>query len=258
MPLSLNEVKNTFQKNIELVEDLLTFDELIQKVCLNSLRKAKRGLDKFSIDNPSFSVDKEISIIADIRSHGSLKSHYEIMYNQCVVLLVSYFASAVEDIFVAAFTQKFNEKEIKCPEKEEIKFGLVELQDISQEINNKIGEMVIAKKEISFQNMQSIARAFNTYLGFEPEKDDDVNNIILSQACRHCIVHNGGMLNEKSTKQISSAIPRGIKEVLKKDDKIQFQPEEIEIISNSMLNYIDKLLKGLTDDEIAIIEGKGE
>ena len=48
-------------------------------------------------------------MVRDIRSNDSLRTHYQTMYNQCVVLLVSYFASAVQQVFETALPSKLKE-----------------------------------------------------------------------------------------------------------------------------------------------------
>jgi hypothetical protein len=254
MPSTLNDIIEAFSKNIVSVKQLLKLDDFIQEVCLNAFRKIELFYSNHKVNNPQFKIDPEVKTLSDIRKHQSLRPHYEIMYNQCVVLLVSYFTSSMEDVFEIGFNTRFQEKTLIGTE-QDIKFKLDELQDIGQDMANRIGEIVIAKKEISFQDMQSIARTSKDYFGFEPKREDiDVNNIILSQACRHCIVHNGGVFSEKGAKQISSATPRGIKQGLQKGDRIQFEPSEIEIIASSMLCYIDKFIIGLVPKNVANIK----
>jgi hypothetical protein len=44
------------------------------------------------------------------------------------------------------------------------------------------------------------------------ERDKDVNNIILGQACRHVIAHRGAVVDERLVRQVKGAQPRTIKE----------------------------------------------
>jgi hypothetical protein len=96
--------------------------------------------------------------------------------------------------------------------------------------------------------MQSIARSFEQYIEIdEIPHDKVVNNIILSQACRHCIVHDGSAVNKKAVEQLKSANPRDLKPNLKIDDKILFTEDEIKVIATSMMQYIDQLIGLLTE-----------
>ncbi len=89
--------------------------------------------------------------------------------------------------------------------------------------------------------MQAIHRAFKEYLNISIEKDNTVHNIILAQACRHVIVHSGGVASERLTRQIKGAYPRDVKDKITKDSKVQFSPDEVETISESMKKYIESL-----------------
>jgi len=242
----LNHILDNFTKNVDSIEKLVNFDDMVQMLCLSALRKAEEGLKKFSAEkHPSYSVEREIISITNIRTNESLRPYYEVMFNQCVVLLVSYFASAVEDIFQNSLTHKIRYGQLSKLGKEEIKISLSELKQIDFNVLGNIGQIIATFKDLSFQDMRSIARAFNNYLDYEPTKDKDVNNIILSQACRHSIVHSGGVINDKIAKQISNAKPRDLKKELKASEQVQFHPGEIKIISKSMICYIEKLVSAL-------------
>jgi hypothetical protein len=89
--------------------------------------------------------------------------------------------------------------------------------------------------------MQAIHRAFKEYLTISIEKDNLVNNIILAQACRHVIVHSGGVASERLIRQIKGAFPRDVKSEIKRDNKVQFSPDEVEIVSKSMGKYVKSL-----------------
>lgn len=241
----LNQIKSNFSDNVAIVEKLMKFDEVVQLFCLNALRKANEGLEKFGngcANHPSYNIKPMIKQIEDIGLHDSLQPNYEIMFNQCVVLLVSYFGSAIEDLFQEALQNKINNKKLGKLADEEIKLT------IGQLVDGNIVDLFILKKDISFQDMQSIARAFKDYIGVdEIPRDKTVNNIIISLACRHCIVHNGSIVNKKVSGQIKSAKPRDLKPNLEVEDKILFTEDEIKVIAASMTQYIDQLIGLLTE-----------
>jgi hypothetical protein len=216
----LNQIKSNFADNVAIVEKLMKFDEAIASFCLSALRKTDDGLKSIGYDkHPSFSVKPMIKQIENIRDNDSLEHNYEIMFNQCVVLLVSYFGSAIEDLFGASLKYKIDNKELgKKLEGEEIKLTVGQLV-----YDKNIVDLFILKKDISFQDMQSISRAFVDYIGVdEIPRDKVVNNIILSTACRHGIVHDGSIANKKIMVQIKTANPRDLKEDIKFNEAIRF------------------------------------
>lgn len=220
----------------------MKFDEAIQLFCLNALQKANKGLENFGCaDHPSYNIKPLIKQVENIRQHESLRPSYEIMLNQCVVLLVSYFSSAIEDLFQEALKNKIENRKLGQLEKEEIKLTLGQLV-----YENNIVDLFISKRDISFQDMRSIAKAFEQYIEIDKIPHDKVvNNIILSQACRHCIVHDGSTINKKTIEQLKDAKPRDLKLDMNIDDKILFSEDEIKIIITSMGQYIANLLKKL-------------
>lgn len=235
----LNAILNNFRTNTERIDSLLSFDELVQQICLSGLRKAKKGLERCNAQNhPSFSVDNQISLIERIRENESLVSHYQVMYNQCVVLLVSYFSSAVEDIFKETMKDRLERGSLTKIEDEEIKVT------ISQFKTGDIAEIFVQKKDdINFQDMRSTLRSFEEYLGFQKtERDEIIDNIILAQAMRHCIVHNGCKINSKCIRQLRDANKRTLKTDLHDNDEIQFNEDEVHTIKMNMLDFINRLI----------------
>lgn len=246
----IKKITDNFKENVDSVHKLVNFDEIVQMFYLNGLKRAEKGLKRYGAeDHPNYSVKNQIKSISNIRENKSLRPHYEVMLNQCVVLLVSYFASAIEGLFEFSLTDKIKNHPLGKLGREEIKISLSDLEQLDFNLSEDVGRIIVATKQISFQDMKSIARVFNEFFGFEPSKDQYVNNIILGQACRHSIVHSGGIVKQKIAKQISMAIPRDVKNELKTGDKIQFSAEEIEIVSKSMIHYIDKLVFALNNSQ---------
>lgn len=242
----IDQIRDNFIENLDSVQKVVNFDDIVQMLCLKALKRAEEGLKKFGGEkHPHFSVENVIKSITNIRDNESVRPYYEVIFNICIVLLVSYFASAVEDIFQISLTHKIRNGPLGKLGKEEIKVSLSELEQIDFNVLDNIGQIIVMRQDISFQDMRSIARAFNNYFDFEPTKDKDVNNIILSQASRHSIVHSGGVINAKIARQISNAKPRDIKKELNVNEQVQFDPDEIKIISKSMIRYIDKLVSAL-------------
>jgi hypothetical protein len=112
------------------------------------------------------------------------------MLNQCNVLLVSYFSSAAADIFRAGVTDAVKNGTRDAILKEKITIELDGLREIGGDVIERSGDLFLANhREINLQNMFSIAEAFENYFGYKRVPDEVVNDISLSHACRHVIVH---------------------------------------------------------------------
>jgi hypothetical protein len=125
--------------------------------------------------------------------------------------------------------------------KEELRLSVAALHSAIGDLKDSVPDLLIQSKDISFQDMQSISRTFRTYLQIDIQKDEIANDIILGQACRHVIVHTGGVVDEKLLRQVSGAKPRRVKENLRLGENVQFAPEEVERVAEAMRAYIGSL-----------------
>jgi len=232
-------VAKRFEKHVASVNNLINFDRDVLDHAITNLRTLSEKLRKHhQIDNPHLSVDSTLKSIEDIRKNDSLRSRYKTIVNQGLVLLVSYFASSVHDLFRRGIQTVLDKEESSDLFKAQVKISLRELKDVNFEVKDIVPELLIQSKDISFQDMQSIGRTFKEHLGIEIDKDEDVNNIILGQACRHVIVHSAGVINDRLIRQIASANPRTVKNKLTIGQEIEFSPEEINVVAQSMTKYI--------------------
>jgi hypothetical protein len=232
----------TFKTNIESVEKLINFDREVLDIAITSIEELHESLlNKQKITNDQLNGKRTLDIIKGIRTNDSLKSRYSIINNQSIVLLVSYFSSAVADLFRYASQIAIETHKEKSVLDEEIKIKVSDLSQLNATPGEVIGDLLISKNNISFQDMKSIQREFKKYFGIKIEKDDNVNNIILSQACRHSIAHEAGIVNKRILNQLQSATPRNIKQELKLNDLIEFSEKEIKQVSESMLSYVSNL-----------------
>lgn len=246
MELIFDQILKSFKKNVDSVYTLMEFDEIVQTFCINALQRTVDFLKKHDMSkHPSCNIEKELKQVQKIRSHESLKPHYKTILNQCIVLLASYFASAVESLFTAAVPHKLEHGGTKKLNAAELKLKMGDIQLLGFNLSNVIGELIATQKDISFQDMQSIARAFDDYLGFDPKKAKNVNNIILALACRHALVHSGGVTTKKTISQIIDAVPRDIKIELSLNQKILFTTDEVKIVGKSMTIYLNSLIRGV-------------
>ena len=232
----------SFDQNFRSVIDLAEFDHVVLASAIYSITKIKDIQEKhLKLENPKYKLDQCLNQLKNIKENESMRITYKHIFNQCIVLLVSYFGAAISDLFEIYkkyfIEDYFNKKLIK----EDIKFTIEELKENDFNLKNKFGEIFSKKMGISFQDMKSISNVFYDYMNFRPVKDEITNTIILAQACRHTIVHDGGIINRRVIKQVSKANPRIIKNELIEDTNVEFSIDEITTIGKCMKEYIKRL-----------------
>jgi len=236
----MNKIVEQFNINVESVYELANFDRVVLDFVINLVLSQKNvhGVNRLQIN----ATENAAKALKNVRDHDSLRPKYQTVFNQCLVLLVSYFGLTINNLFNSYLTEflKLGLIPPNCG-KEEIKVSLTELETLNYDVLGNIGELVVSSKDISFQDMQSIARAFRDWLGYEPKQDRDVNNIIVGQACRHVIVHSGSVVNKRLLFQIRNATPRDLKLIFVENELLRFSPDEIEIVGKSMIQYVERL-----------------
>jgi hypothetical protein len=238
----MQKILDNFSKNIADVEQLIAFDTDVLGFVIKSIEDLNKGLIKsMDITNEEMNGARLIQILKTIRENSSFKPRYSLILNQAIVLLVSYFASAIEDIFSLAVGQALRTNAMARLMKEEVKITIAELMEAASNTEEAVVALLIEKKDLSFQDMQAIHRAFREYLGVEMEKDATVNEIILAQGCRHVIVHAGAEVTHRLIRQISNATPRTIKNQPAIGSVLQFSHAEIETVATCMKQYLTNL-----------------
>ena len=239
-----DKITSNFASNVEAVRKLMDFDTTLLQICLSMLKSTNEKIKKSKATNLFF-LDKAINSLEDIRENDSLKPFYETIYNECIVLLVSYFASALKDLFSACIEECIISGKSDRLKNQEIKFRVNELQSPVFDLTAFTCDSI--SQSISFQDMQSIRRAFKEYFGCDMEKNNHMNNIILAQACRHSIVHSGAGIDRKLVAQVSNAKPRDLKLQLIEGEVLRFTPDEIQSVAENMTYYLNELQSKVVD-----------
>jgi hypothetical protein len=231
----------TFRKHFESVQRLMNFDRDLVDFALQMVSELRDRLNKGGFQNPLLNVDSTLRALQQVRQNDSLRPRYETIFNQSLVLLVSYFASTMHELFADALRIVVLTNENADLFKEEVKVSIRELRDSSADFSSGLPDILIKTKDISFQDMQSISRAFQTYVNVSLPRDLFTNDIILAQACRHVIVHAGGLADAKFMRQVLNATPRNVKQSVSVGTQVQFTPGEVERVGLSMSQYIEAL-----------------
>lgn len=237
-------IATTFAENARDVERLIDFDRDVVDIMILSLEALKKDVPS-QFHSFAGRIDRTATVMRSIRDNESLKSKYGTVCNQAVVLLVSHFSSAIGDLFRKAVTAALNNEGNETLLNEELKLTFREIKDRNWNLKNSAGDLLIAKKDLTFQDMQSTVRAFDSYVGIQIVKDQCTNNIIFGQASRHVIVHASALVTDRMLKQVAKATPRTLKKNLEPDKPLVFSKEEVLELKSELLNFIEKLVNNL-------------
>jgi hypothetical protein len=245
----LRQPLSTFQANVVVVEGLLEFGNLIIAAAVEGLRKVEVELEAKHLNSIVDLVRNRARMLENIKTE-SLRPQYEAMFNQCVVLLVSHFGSAVHSLFRNAVESALRTNSQLPVVSHELKVSWQSVTDSDEPKEALFAELLISQQDLSFQDMQSIGRAFKTHLKVEIPKDRSLNNIIAGQASRHVIVHNAGRVDGRMVRQLRDAEPRDLATSLSPGATVTFAPSEIRVLAESMTSYLSTL-KGATERSLA-------
>ncbi|HJZ72383.1 MAG TPA: hypothetical protein VKE51_11640, partial [Vicinamibacterales bacterium] len=228
-----------FETNVESVHQLINFDRAVMDFAIEQVSKLHDRLSHKFL-NPADNGQHTLLALQNVRTNDSLRRTYRLVANQGIVLLVAYFGATVSDIFREGVNRATAPGRQPSWSDEELKLAVAELLSIRDE-RQSIGELLQTTKNISFQDMQSIVRAFKDYLGITPSRNTTMNNIIVAQACRNVIAHVGGRADRRLVNQIAKADPRTVKCELREGDAIEFADHEVRAVSESMRVFVDYL-----------------
>ena len=243
-------ILNAFEANVESVRELANFDHIVLEFAISGLENCIAKLKRsHGIDNPYLVPINTLKNLQNVRQHDSLRPRYADMFNQCVVLLVSYLAVAMEEVFVANIARSIPTMTKPTILAEEIRISIADIQKAAYDVSSHIGEWIMKKKDISFQDMQSLRRAFSDYFSIEMPRDDYMNDIIFAQASRHIIVHRGGVINSRFLQQIKDASPRRVKAEVPTEGKILFDESDVTTIADSMVQFVRAIVLQLNRNQ---------
>jgi hypothetical protein len=245
MSEDFKESIGTFRANVAVVDGLLDFGDLIIKVAVDGLREVALDLEKRGLHSAAGPVRNRADLIWNIKRGDSLRPHYEAMYNQCVVLLVSHFGSAVHTLFKRAIETSLRGNVSVPAASHELKVSWQSIVESDDRPEGLFADLLISQQDISFQDMQSIARAFKNHLRVEIPKGADVHNIIAGQAARHAIVHAGSEVDDRMVRQLKDANPRDLLPSVTVGEKVRFAPQHVRLLAAAMTSYLDDLLPRL-------------
>lgn len=245
MELTFEDTAQSFSANALEVDRLLTFDRLIIDVAVDGLKQIEAALEERSLHSVLPVVRNRAAMLSNVVESESLRPQYAAMFNQCVVLLVSYFGAATHTLFRQAVATALATGVMVPAATEELKVSWRAVAQAEGDREAMFADLLIAQHDISFQDMQSIRRAFEKHLGVVLERSSGLNDIIMGQAGRHVIVHAGGVIDNKLIRQIAGAHPRVLMPQLKIGEPIRFQPSDVRLLTTSMTACVRSIVDAL-------------
>lgn len=219
--MALNKIVDELEKNLKSVDELINFDKIILDFSINQIDKLNEKLKNgpCKIDNPYLLAENTSKAIKNVRENNSLRIQYQSVFNSCLVLQVSYFTNALEEIFKYCLETNYRDKFENIPP---------------------------AKRDFNFQNIHSSKKAFEKSFSYKFQNSSKLNTIILALCSRHAIVHSLGKADQKFLNHTNPARPRDIKHEFELHQEIQYTPSELEFIRLSMIDFINDLSEDLT------------
>ncbi|MFA6193256.1 MAG: hypothetical protein WC726_00100 [Parcubacteria group bacterium] len=236
---TLTDVKNNFDENLKMVDQIVNIGSDVGNLAVNFLE----GLEKQNEALSGFIPYKQklgivIQTIKDIKDAPQIKSKYEIILNQALVLVVENFESFLNDcvkVIINCYPGI-----IEWPEKKKI---LPVNVDVLRYSSPTVGDLVMAslKGEINFQDLQSTLRFFKDYLKIDFDlKNKD--NIIFAQALRNIIVHNSNTVDHGFLSQIRNT---GYAEKFKDKERIMLSEIKYRELLGDFSGFSEKIIKEL-------------
>ena len=231
----------TFRKNIEAVNQFADLDRGLIDQTVQQLRERDARLLKANVDNPRLLMGSTLTNLENIRRNDSLRPGFQALVNQSAVLLASYFASGVSQLFRSAVAGALEDEPPLRLEQHELKFTVRDVKNMGGDILGALPDLIAEGPGVSFQDTKSIQRIFKDYLDIDIPRDEVTNDVSVELALRHVLVHNGGIVDRKCLKQTEESLPRTFRSDIKLGEVINFNTEEVRAVGATMVEYVHRL-----------------
>jgi hypothetical protein len=244
--MTWRQERETFESNVRSVVELLDFDRVIIGLAIDGLRNVAKHIDaSYNLHSVVTTLNNRAQMLEQVREGDSLRPKYETIFNQCVVLLVSYFDSAVHGVFRCGVIEALRADTSVPAKTEKLSLSWSALEQTGGERERIFADLLVAQKNISFQDMQSVVRAFKDLLNITLARTTHTDNIVFGQAARHAIVHRGAIVDDRMVNQVAGAKLRTLKREIVHRTRLRFTPEEVNELSVSMTVYVQELCSAL-------------
>jgi len=95
------QIRSGFAANVASVDALVNFDRFILDFAIERVERLHQRLEPRYL-NPDDNGEHTLMALKQVRANDALRPSYQQIFNQAVVLLVSYFGSTIADLFRTA------------------------------------------------------------------------------------------------------------------------------------------------------------
>lgn len=230
-----------FKLELNKIEKLIETPELMRQLAIQTLKSVSH---ESSLSNTARKIIENGAAALEHISDDSIEDNYQTIYNQICVLAVSALSAKLEKFFINY--GNYHWKQIKPAAKNaDIKFTLSELAQYGFNIKSNIAQLIKEKDSgISFQDLKSTKRAFETYLGkvIAISSKNTERTVVFYQQCRHTLVHTGGKVDNTFIERVN---------ILKANLRTYIEGDEIKLDKKDWAN-IKKEFSALLEEIVSI------
>jgi len=194
----ISEVESQYHQYIDAIDEMISTGRIVIDHISSMLNNWLD--DKTIMPVMQQKIENYVKSIEIIKDNGTLDNIYKPVYKQSIVLLVSGFEMSMTNIFSLLVNEY---PEIICWDNQSDKKLGIDINLIRYYSN--IGDIISRSSgEINFQDLQSTKRFLEKWLDINI--DNDINriqdNIILAEAERNIIIHNGAVVDANFLRQV--------------------------------------------------------
>src|SRR5688572_10460904 len=165
-----------FEKNVQAALQLADLDRGLIEHAIKVIQARDERLKKAGITNPRMLSGDIIQNLLTIRQNDSLRSGFQALVDQTVVLLVSYFSSAVGQLFRLGVRSALVGSPSKHLQELSLKLTVVEVAKLGSDLE-ELADLVARTHGISFQDTKSIQRTFKDFFDLDVPRDEVTNDV---------------------------------------------------------------------------------
>ena len=164
-------ILEAFEQHVQSVHKLMNFDREVLSHAIDAIEILQQRLTQHhKIDNPHLTVERTLQILRNYRQHDSLRHTDKTIFNQAVVLLVSYFGAAVHDVFRAGVSAALASDRDSPLLREQLKLSFAELREANFDLRKSAPDLLVNARDISFQDMTVLCERTKTTLALKSKK----------------------------------------------------------------------------------------
>ena len=244
---SPSDVVAAFDQNVKTVLSLSELDRGLLEWAIKVVEERDERLLKSGIDNPRILAGTTLDSLKNVRQNDSLRPGFQALVDQSVVLLASYFSSALSELFKVATATALAGTPTDHLRDLPLKLSVGELAGLESDLPNVLPDLVAETPGISFQDTKSVARTFSQFFAVDIPVDEITNDVSAGLAFRHVLVHSGGVVDRSCVRQLARATPRSLRPHLRAGQNVAFTSEEITALAKAMATYVRRLATLLED-----------